>query len=185
MIIIKLIQDVLKKTQSDIAQDLEVSRQTISMWLSGYKISKKHIMKLNKVYNIPIEYIQKSQEDGCTFSNSEIEYIKKCLIDRKMVIKGDLVYELLNIIASKNYYCSTNFSFLISKMDYSNIIVENYKNGTQIDKSHIYLFLITLRKNELKDVINELSNIFELENVMYIVKNGNEDSIKIIISGGQ
>ena len=63
MIIIKLIQDVLKKTQSDIAQDLEVSRQTISMWLSGYKISKKHIMKLNKVYNCIQESSNKNNKN--------------------------------------------------------------------------------------------------------------------------
>ena len=185
MLIIKVIQETLRKTQLDIAEDLGVSRQTISMWLSGYKMSKKHIITISKVYHIPINYIEKSQVTGSSFSKEEIDFIKSCLLEQKMNYSGDLVFELLKLIGSNKSIASSNFNDLIEDIDYSKIDVHEYDKNSEFDNSHNYIIIAKIKDKSLLDALSTLDPIINnYKNVAYIISNGNQDNIKVISFGG-
>ena len=185
MIIIKLIQEILKKTQQEIANELDVSRQTISMWLSGYKISKKHIERINQIYNVPIGFIEKSQENGATFSKTEIEYIKKCLLDRRVNYNGNLFFELLKVINSNKTIVSSNFNEMIRKVDYSNIFIREYSEDVFIDHDSTILVIASIKDMDLINALKMIELISsKYNNSFYVISYGDIDSIKIVTFGG-
>ena len=111
MILIKIIQEVLNKTQQDIADDLGVSRQTISMWHSGYKLSKKNIDNINKIYNIPIDLVMKTQVSGVNLSKEDIERIKNTLVEGTFdLYNTNALYYILNLLNENIIFKSDNFS---------------------------------------------------------------------------
>ena len=83
MIIIKLILDILNISQQEFANQIGVSRQTIFMWLSGYKISQKHLLVISERYSIPITFLEQSQVSGFQLSKNDLEYIRNCLLKNK------------------------------------------------------------------------------------------------------
>lgn len=45
---------------SNVAELLGITKQTVSIWLSGNRgIGKKHLPKLSEYFNVPVEYFQK------------------------------------------------------------------------------------------------------------------------------
>ena len=104
MIIIKLIQDTLNKTQQDIADDLGVSRQTISMWYSGYKISNKNLINIERVYNIPSDILTKSQISGISLTKEDIDRIKLSLLNNI----SDSFNENIIFVIERSFYVRYN-----------------------------------------------------------------------------
>ncbi|NRT34115.1 transcriptional regulator with XRE-family HTH domain [Clostridium beijerinckii] len=48
------------KKYTNVAEELGVSRQVVSVWIKGTKpIAKKHLPKLSKMFNLPEEYFQR------------------------------------------------------------------------------------------------------------------------------
>lgn len=81
MVIIQLLLIVLNLSQQELANKLGVSRQTVSMWNSGYVISKKHLQNINKTFGISMHYLEKSIITSYHFSDDEIDEIKSEIIN--------------------------------------------------------------------------------------------------------
>lgn len=191
MVIIKLIQDVLRKTQQDIANDLGVSRQTISMWYSGYKLSKKNIENISKTYNIPANYIERAQISGNSFSKDEINDIKKFLVNDDSNFKNNCDYviqKLLNLLYNGHVYRKPNFDDWISKIKYfsrcSLMTIRNLDEIYKIINNKILVIIYTNTK-DIYSIIKEYEDLYMKENVSMIICNAEKEKIEVIDFGGE
>ncbi|WP_053956815.1 helix-turn-helix domain-containing protein [Inediibacterium massiliense] len=79
---LEYICEVFDKKYSDIAKDLGISRQNVSIWIKGTRsIPKKHLKTLSEIFDIPPEYFDKK------LSEKDKSYIdrKKLKIERKEI----------------------------------------------------------------------------------------------------
>lgn len=185
MILIKIIQEVLNKTQQDIADDLGVSRQTISMWHSGYKLSKKNIDNINKIYNIPIDLIMKTQVSGVNLSKEDIERIKNTLVEGTFdLYNTNALYYILNLLNENIIFKSDNFS------EWLKIIKDFYMCGHINDineftlNQNALLIVVYIKNKKLLEIIDDYKAFLEKSNVSLIVCTGNVDRVKYFTFGG-
>lgn len=185
MILIKIIQETLNKTQQDIANDLGVSRQTISMWHSGYKLSKKNIENISLVYHIPIQLIQKTQISGLALSKDDVESVKKYLINNldTYISNINIVKYLFRLMSKEMIFKTDNFNILINKISEKNLI--NFQTNVSkidiINTSHNIYFIVIHKNNEnLLKIINEYQKYLIDSNVCLLVCNDYIDAIDIL-----
>lgn len=188
MIIIKLIQETLKKTQQEIANDLGVSRQTVSMWYSGYKLSNRNIENISKRYNIPIQLIQKSQITGTSLSKDEINTIKNHLLDNiSEYYNHDIIHLLFSLLSKNIIYKQENLSNWIKRIkEKTSYTIENYKEGYVISNC-LYNFdlmiLVHKYQRSVYEILKELDCFQNDDNVTIIICEDAFDKIELIKVG--
>lgn len=186
MILIKIIQDTLNKTQQDIANDLGVSRQTISMWHSGYKLSKKNIENISSIYNIPIELIQKTQISGLALSKEDVNLIKSYLlknIDNVVVNNNNIVRYLFKLMTQELIFKSDNFNLFISKISDKNLInfkTNIYISDITINSGNLYLVVVHRKNKDLLTLVDEYKEYLINQNVCLLMYNDFIDSVDIL-----
>lgn len=188
MVIIKMILEVLNISQLEFANQIGVSRQTIFMWLSGYKISAKHLQKISEYYSIPISFLEQSQISGFQLSASDQEYLKKCLINSKSIYNENIINKLLRVIASSNTFKSDNFNnFISNELDYSNIKLVNDNEIDDGDSCH-YLVICERNQKDLKEILLDIDALLaklKRSKVAYIIYDGKENKVSVIRFGGK
>lgn len=189
MIIIKLIQDTLNKTQQDIADDLGVSRQTISMWYSGYKISNKNLINIERVYNIPSDILTKSQINGISLTKEDIDRIKLSLLNNiSDSFNENIILKLLYLLNQNILYKSEYFSVWLNKINrikkyhiYDNLSINDILN---IIKDDTVLLIIHKHNKSLIEIFDYYRNVINNKKVCFIVVESFNDKNELIIFGG-
>ncbi len=188
MMIIRLILETLNISQQDFADKIGVSRQTVYMWLSGYKISERHLQKISEVYLIPMSFLQKSQISGFQLSEKDYNYLREILINNIHTYNENVIKMLLNVINTKNCFLSTNYSdFINMNLDYTYVDIIN--NITEaLDETSNFLVICECYKKGLDDIVAAVDNVIALVGIMrvaYIIINSNRDKMTIIKFGGK
>lgn len=185
MIIIKLILDTLNLSQKEFAAQLGVSRQTVFMWLSGYKISQKYISMISEYYNIPVSFIENSQISGFKLTSSDQDYLKKCILKNKSIYSGNVIYKLLKVITTRNYYESADLDKLLNlNLDFNNI--EIYDGNIKLNEDDYYLIIFEKKFKSLRQIDDELHElIVNIDKTAYIIVESETDNISIIKFGGR
>ena len=189
MIIIKLIQDTLNKTQQDIADDLGVSRQTISMWYSGYKISNKNLINIERVYNIPSDILTKSQINGISLTKEDIDRIKLSLLNNiSDSFNENIILKLLYLLNQNILYKSEHFSVWLNNINriekyhiYDNLSINDILN---IIKDDTVLLIIHKHNKSLIEIFDYYRNVINNKKVCFIVVESFNDKNELIIFGG-
>lgn len=189
MIIIKLIQDTLNKTQQDIADDLGVSRQTISMWYSGYKISNKNLINIERVYNIPSDILTKSQISGISLTKEDIDRIKLSLLNNiSDSFNENIILKLLYLLNQNILYKSEHFSVWLNKINriekyhiYDNLSINDIPN---VIKDDTVLLIIHKHNKSLIEIFDYYRNVINNKKVCFIVVESFNDKNELIIFGG-
>ena len=188
MMIIRLILETLNISQQDFADKIGVSRQTVYMWLSGYKISERHLQKISEVYLIPMSFLQKSQISGFQLSEKDYNYIKEILINNIHTYNENVIKTLLNVINTKNCFLSTNYSdFINMSLDYTYVDIINDINDS-LDENSNFLVICECYKKGFDEIITAVNNVIGLVGIMrvaYIIINSNRDKMTIIKFGGK
>lgn len=185
MLIIKIIQEVLNKTQQDIANDLGVSRQTISMWYSGYKISKKNLEVINEKYNIPMYLLEKAQVTGVNFNSNEVELIKNSLVQKVYNCGNNNIYKKIFDLVGVPALKSVNYNDFIKKLKFDNILLKDISMIDAKDQKK-YLFVIKVFKRELNEILNIINSLgVDKTNYAYLIVNSDEDNIEVFVFGGE
>lgn len=74
-------------TQEELAEKVGVSRQTVYKWESGKsKPSTSNILKICEVFNKPVSYFIKGEENNLTFNNEKIPVVNNKLKDSSLII---------------------------------------------------------------------------------------------------
>lgn len=186
MIIIQLILDILNISQKEFANKIGVSRQTVFMWLSGYRISEKHLNAISEIFNIPLSFLEKSQVSGFQLTSNDRQYLNNCLLNIKQLYDKNIIYNLLKVISSKNYIKSGNFDdFINSNLNYNDIELFDITEFKKIDNNSNYLIIGEINKSNFFDISISIKNInVSKDNCAHIIMNSNEDRITIIKFGG-
>lgn len=186
MIIIQLILDILNISQKEFANKIGVSRQTVFMWLSGYRISEKHLNAISEIFNIPLSFLEKSQVSGFQLTSNDRQYLNNCLLNIKQLYDKNIIYNLLKVISSKNYIKSGNFDdFINSNLNYNDIELFDITEFKKIDNNSCYLIIAEINKSNFFDISISIKNInVSMDNCAHIIMNSNEDRITIIKFGG-
>ena len=144
MIGLEYILEVYKIQQKDLAEELGIKKQNITMWIKGkQKISKKYLPILSEKFDIPIEYLQKelTELDKKFIEKKQLsEYIDKTAVEEKDFVWDE---EIQDYIMMKRKYYDVG-------------AVENYRILQAEEKE-----IKTL--NKIKSFINDVGEFEEFE----------------------
>lgn len=74
-------------TQEELAEKVGVSRQTVYKWESGKsKPSTSNILKICEIFNKPVSYFIKGEQNNQTFNNEEIPVVNNKINDSSLII---------------------------------------------------------------------------------------------------
>lgn len=188
MVIIKLIQEHLGKTQQQIADDLLVSRQTISMWISGYKISKKNIDKISEVYKVPSYLIEKTQQTGIPLLEDDLNKIKDYLLDGYTTssLNFSVIHKLFKIIGNPNIIKSSNYDEFINNICISescNLKSFMLKDAVKEIKNNC-IVLVSKTDYDLIEILTTLNKVNKKFAYIIFEKN-NSNLVDIVYFGGE
>ena len=188
MIIIKLIQEHLGKTQQQIADDLSVSRQTISMWISGYKISKKNIDKISEVYKIPTYLIEKTQQTGISLTEDDFNKIKDYLLNGYSTssLNFSVIHKLFTIIGNPNIIKSSNYNEFINNICTSeSCYLKSFKlQYAEKEIKNNCIVLVSKIDYDLIEILTMLNKVNKKFAYIIFEKN-NSNLVDIVYFGGE
>lgn len=134
MIALEYICKLYNKQFKDVAEELGISKQVVNGWIKGrYNISKKHLPKLSKMFDLPEQYFQK-----------EISELDKLEIQQMKLHNETTEFEYEDIITDPD--TGEEITITRTYIDESDIFNDSYIN---YEKDIINL------TNKIKQVVNK------------------------------
>jgi len=134
---LEYIVNLYNKQFKDVAEELGISKQVINGWIKGrYNISKKHLPKLSKMFNLPEQYFQR-----------QLSELEKLDIQKIKIYNERTEYEHEDTFTDPD----TGEEIIITdtRIDESDMFNDSYIN---------YKKDIIKLTNEIKEVINNKFN---------------------------
>lgn len=144
MIGLEYILEVFKIQQKDLAEELGIKKQNITLWIKGKQnISKKYLPILSKKFDIPVEYFQKE------LTELDKKFIEKKqlddYIDRSAVEYEDAVWDE-----------ETQDYVTVKKTHYDTGAIEHYRM-IEVEEKEIRTI------NKIKGVINNINEFYSID----------------------